>query len=168
MSLFTSFNGAVLYKEVAFSSTQVVKVITCPGSLIKLPIFPTVGVGMGINPGTKITRDFYSPFSFLSLYDAYPLKCASSPNRCIDCLERQIRLCLLLLTPAKGKRQAICHRQLVSMTEQTDTATLKQLPAYFVCIRANVVKFPTGNSYCFPSLWQFSQLLSNVPYILLF
>lgn len=54
------------------------------------------------------------------------------------------------------------------MTKQTDTAILKQLPACFLCIRTNVVKFPTGNSYCFPPLWQFSQLLSNDPHILLF
>lgn len=56
---------AVLYKEGAFSSREVVKMIACTGSLMELSTFPTVGVGMGINPGTKI-RDFYSPFTFFS------------------------------------------------------------------------------------------------------
>ena len=74
--------------------------ITCTGSLIKLPIFPTVGVGMGINLGTKIRRDFYSPFSFFYPYvtlthsSVFPLQTGVL-----------IRLCLPLLTPAKGNRQ---------------------------------------------------------------
>lgn len=94
---------AVLYKEGAFSSTEVVKMIACTGSLIELSTFPTVGVGMGINPGTKI-RDFYSPFTFFFPYvmvihsSVLPLQTGAL-----------IRLCLPLLTPPKGKRGNLTH-----------------------------------------------------------
>lgn len=151
---------AVLYKEGAFSSTEVIKMIACTGSLMELSTFPTVGVGMGINPGTKI-RDFYSPFTFFPLCDGYPLKCASSPNRCID------KTLPPSPHPSQGEERQSDTRSL-SAWQSRQAQLLQQLPACFVCIRTNVVKFPVGNSYCFPSLWQFSQLLSNIPYKLLF
>lgn len=128
MSLFTPLSRAVLYKDSGFSSTELVKWNPRTGYLVKLSVFPAAGAGMGIHPRQKINIDFSPILSFSPFCDACPPNCPFSPNSCTE------RLCLPLLTMAKGKRQAICHWQLVYVTKRTGTARVEPLLTLF-CVQ---------------------------------
>lgn len=116
---------------------------------------------MGRHSRQKININLSPTLNFSPFCDACPPNCPSSPSSCTD------RLCLSLLTAAKGQRSQ-------PVTDSLSTWQSRQIQLEWnyclhcsVCNRTSVARFPIDTSSCSPSLWQLSQLQTSIPHDIL-
>lgn len=116
---------------------------------------------MGRHSRQKININLSPTLNFSPFCDACPPNCPSSPSSCTD------RLCLSLLTAAKGQRSQ-------PVTDSLSTWQSPQIQLEWnyclhrsVCNRTSVARFPIDTSSCSPSLWQLSQLQISIPHDIL-
>lgn len=99
---------------------------------------------MGRHSRQKININLSPTLNFSPFCDACPPSCPSSPSSCTD------RLCLSLLTAAKGQRSQ-------PVTDSLSTWQSRQIQLEWnyclhcsVCNRTSVARFPIDNIFLFP------------------